>query len=450
MNLFKKIISLFKNIHVQSLMGNGVMAAFGMLTFAILYRVMPNEKEMGIYLFFGTLLSFTDTLRSGLLTNAFIKFYSGTEKNRGSEVAGSAWLIGLLITALSAFISIVGYAIVRHIGDAGMVLFFKYFALVSIVTLPSFMANIAVQGNKRFDRLLWMRLINQVLFVGAVIVLYVSKKANADTVVIVYIISNAITSIIILLLRWTMVRSVRSATRNAFWELFNFGKFSVGTGMSTNLFGLVNTFIINSYIGPAGLAIYNLGNKLIQVIEMPLLSFAASGMPTLSAYYNNGQKQEMIYVAKKIIGMLTTSFLPLVIISFLFAEPIIGLLGGKGYIHTEAPNLFRIAMGMTLLFPADRFFALTLDVIHKPKINFYKVLIMLVANIAACYVGVLIWPSIYSVALAGVVPLLIAVLIGYYSLRKYIPFSFGSIYIVGVKETGLFLNSILKNLHLKK
>ena len=440
MLFLKKIFSVFRNIHFQSLMGNGIMAGFGMLTFALLYRVLP--EDVGVYLFFVTVLNLTDTLRSGLLTTSFIKFYSGTAKERAHEVAGSAWLIGLLITGVAGIISIAGFIIFRHSENKGLVLFFKYFPLIFLVTLPSFMANIAVQGDKRFDRLLWLRFINQVLFVLAILILYVAKKATAETVVIAYILSNLITSIIIFCLRWTMIRAVKRATRTTSREIFNFGKFSVGTGISANLFNVINTFIINSYLGPTGLAIYNLGGKLIQVIEMPLLSFAASGMPTLAAHYNNDKKQDVIYVTKKMIGMLTTCMLPVTLISLIFAEPIIGLLGGEAYIHTEAPNLFRIFMCVALLYPVDRFLALTLDVIHMPKVNFYKVLVVLAVNIIICLTAIHFFPSVYTIVLSGILPTFLSIAISYRFLTKYMSFNFWNIYGVGAKETLSFLKGL--------
>ena len=45
----KALLSLFKNIHIQSLIGNAVMAVVGIGTMAILYRALPVD-QMGEYL----------------------------------------------------------------------------------------------------------------------------------------------------------------------------------------------------------------------------------------------------------------------------------------------------------------------------------------------------------------------------------------------------------------
>lgn len=416
-----------------------------MVTIAILYRAL-SVKDIGVYVFFMTILGLIDTLRSGFLTNSFIKFYSGTEKDRAQEVAGSAWGLALLITGGSILINIPTYIFSSYITNEGMILFLKYFSLISLATLPSFMANLVVQGDKRFDRLLWLRLINQFLFTGIVITLTVLKLSTLKTIILTYIFSNLIASLASMFLGWTMIGTITKFTKKTFLELFHFGKYSVGTSVSSNLFKVTDTFFINFFLGPAALAVYNLGGRLLQIIEIPLLSFAASGMPSLSGYYNRGQKQEMMYVMQKLVGMLSVAIFVIAVGSIIFAEPIILLIGGEKYLHTEAPNLFRIFMSMAILYPADRFFALTLDVIHKPKINFYKILVMLVVNLLGDYFGLMIFKSVYSIVFANILPILVAIIIAYVPLNKYSKFNFWHIYVVGYKEVILFVKQIYTTL----
>jgi len=441
MSFVKKILSSFKNIHFQSLLGNGVMAIFGMVTIAILYRAL-SVKDIGVYVFFMTILGLIDTLRSGFLTNSFIKFYSGTEKDRANEVAGSAWCLALAITGLSILINVITFFISSYITNEGMILFLKYFSLISLATLPSFMANLVVQGEKRFDRLLWLRLINQVLFTGTVVVLTVMGKSTLTLIVWTYILSNLASSLASVFLGWSKIETVRYFSKASFMEIFHFGKYSVGTSVSSNLFKVTDTFFINFFLGPAALAVYNLGGRLLQIVEIPLLSFAASGMPSLSGYYNNKQKEEMMYVMKKMVGMLSFAIFCIAVLSIIFAEPIIMLIGGAKYLDTEAPNIFRMFMSMAILYPADRFFALTLDVIHMPKINFYKILVMLVVNLAADYIGVTIFKSAYSIVIANIFPILVAIIIAYVPLNRYSKFSFWHMYVVGYKEVILFIKQI--------
>lgn len=439
----KKLLSPLQNIHFQSLAGNGVMAIFGMLTIALLYRAL-SVKDIGIYVFFMSLLGLVDTLRTGFLTIAFVKFYSGTTGKIAREIAGSAWCLSLIITLFLIILNLIFYLLPSFNDNEGVVLFFQYFSLITFATLPSFMATLVVQGDKRFDRLLWIKLINQSLFTGTIAITAYLGNVTLVFIIYTYIITNLVAGLTAVFLGWTMIGAIQDATKERIMEIFHFGKYSVGTSLSTSLFKVTDIMFINFFLGPAALAVYNLGGRLMQLIEIPLISFVASGMPSLSAYYNNNQKEEMIYVMKKMIGMITFFIFIIAVLSIIFAEPLIGLMGGAKYMTTEAPNLFRMFMCIAILVPADRFFALTLDVIHMPKINFIKILIMLAANILADFIGLYFYKSVYVIAFVNVIPVILAIVISFPYLNRYSRFNFWDIYVIGFKETVLFVKQVFR------
>ncbi|MFA4870513.1 MAG: lipopolysaccharide biosynthesis protein [Pedobacter sp.] len=441
--IIKKVVSIYKNVHFQSLFGNGLMAGIGMLSLALLYRSLSIE-EIGVYIFILTVNGVMETLRGGFLTITFIKFYSGTTGRRARQIAGSAWFLGIAVAALAIVINIPAFFIADLFTDKGLILSLKFFSVIPIVSLPSFMANCVVQSYLRFDRLLILRIISQGSFLLAIFVLMLMKEVTLVSVLIAYAGSNLLSSLCVLLFGWTKIGTLRYANKETILELFHFGKYAMGTNINLSLFGVTSTFIINFLIGPAALAMYNLAGKLLQIIEIPLLSFAATGMPILSTHYNNGKLDDMMYSLKKLIGMLTIALIPFVIIALIFAEPIIQLLGGEMYIHTEAPNLFRMFMLMSLLYPIDRFFALAIDVIHLPKVNFYKIIIMVAVFVVAVFIGVSIYKSIYSIAIASLFPGIVAILMTYYPLNKFKRISIIDIYVTGYKEVVLFLKSFSK------
>ncbi|RKR80854.1 O-antigen/teichoic acid export membrane protein [Mucilaginibacter gracilis] len=438
MPLVQKALALFKNVHFQSLLGNGVMAGLGMVTIGMLYRAL-SINDIGVYVFFMTINNLIDTLKSGFLTMPFVKFYAGTNEERQNEVAGSTWTLAILVTAVLLLLNIPTFFIARHVDDAAIELLLKCFSLVFLSTLPSFMANVVVQAESRFDRLLWLRLINQLLFIATIVVLMVLHRATVSSAIIAFIATNALTSVIIMLTGWTKAYSIKYTTKKTIAEIFHFGKYSMGTSLSSNLFGVTDTIFIKIFLGAPALAIYNLGGRLNQIVEIPMLSFAASGMPALSAYYNQNQKDNLMYTMKKLIGMLSIAIFAIAIVAIIFADPIILLLGGHKYIGSQAPNIFRLFISIAILYPSDRFFALTLDVIHKPKINFYKILVMLAVNLIADYIAISICKSTYSIIMANIFPVLAAIIIAYIPLNKYSKFNFWSIYSVGYKEIVIFI-----------
>lgn len=433
MSLIAKIQSSFKNVHFQSLLGNGVMAIFNLLTFAILFRAL-SVYDIGLYFYLLIFYNLVDTIKAGFLTNSFITFYAGTSEDRRNEVAGSSWTIAILISVGLIILNVPLFFIAGYFRDYSVQLYLKYFSILAISTLPSFMANLVVQGERRFDRLFWLRFINQLLFIASIILLMILKQATFATIIAAFTITNFVTSIILIPMGWTKIDSIRHTTRTMLTELFHFGKYSVGTSLSTNLFRLTDSLFIQNFLGAPALAIYNLGSKWMPVVEIPMLSFAASGIPILASHYNNGEKDDMVRVMEKLVGMLTFAILIIAVVAIIFANPLVLLMGGKKYVGSAAPNLLRLFMSTALLFPTDRFFAMTVDVIKKPYINFYKLITMVVINLIGDFVSVTYFHSLYAVVITNFLPLIAAIIITYIPLQKYYKFNFLNIYIMGYTE----------------
>src|ERR1700761_4493661 len=116
--MLSKILSIFRNKHFLSLTGNVVMSGLGMLNTAILYRTL-SMTDVGIWGYFGATLNLIDSIRSGFITTAFIKFYAGSGRERADDVAGSTWLVGGCITGLLVLINIPLLFFVNQVHDEG-------------------------------------------------------------------------------------------------------------------------------------------------------------------------------------------------------------------------------------------------------------------------------------------------------------------------------------------
>lgn len=442
----KVLLSKFKNIYFLSLAGNAILSLLGMFIYAVLSRALTLE-ELGIWVFFTTVLGLLETVRSGFIVTAFIKFYSGTTPERAREVCGSVWYLSLVLTIIVVVMNIPAWFIKDYISNKGLALFVRWFSLYFIFTLPTFIANCVLQAKQHFGTFLFLRLINQGLFVVFIVLLILFGHDNVNTIIYAYLSTQFITSLICLVKGWSNIRSFSKKTKSCVAEIFHFGKYSVGTNLSANLFRSSDTFIINFMLGPAALAIYNLGQKLMEMVEIPLRSYAAIGMPVMSVAFNQNKKSEVIYLMKKYTGTLTLMLIPCALAAYFLADYAILIIGGKQYAGTEAANVFRIFITFALLYPADRFLGLTLDVIHQPQINFVKVLVMLAVNIVTDFIGIYVFKNVYGVAIASMFPVLTGAIVGYFYLKKYLKFGFKDIYVLGFQEIQLYVRATLKRLN---
>ena len=440
---FKNILDKLRNKHFLSLAGNGTMSALSMVTYAILYRLLP-EADMGNYVFFQFIFALLDSMRTGFLQTALVKFYAGSSLERQRSIAGSTWYIAVIITALFVVLNLPLLLARNSISDSGVQLFIRWYGLSFLCTLPFNVAFWILQAEERFDRILVLRIINQGSFILALVVLLFMHKVNLQTVISFYLVSSLCTSVIAIILGWAKLSSIKNKTSQHVKELFHFGKYSVGTYICSNLLRSSDSIIIKFMIGPAALAVYNLAQRVGEVIELLIRSFMGTAMPAMAAAFNRHEEGQVVHIMKKYAGTLTLFLIPVIIGMVVFADVLVLFLGGHKYEHSEAANLLRIFMLLAITFPIDRFFGITLDIIHKPQLNMIKVILTLIINVVTDIIALKLVGNIYGAAVASFLTLIFGICFGYFTLRKYLPFNFNGVLQLGYAETKALITQTLR------
>lgn len=374
---------------------------------------------MGEYGFFLTVLLFFDTFRSGFISTAFINYYAGYSGSRKDQTAGAAWIIAGCITLGFLAVSGLAHFVVDHVEDSSVRLFLNYFGIIYTLSLPFFMANCVLQAQQQFGKLLLINLCNQGALLTFILVVIFTNHIDVTKVIYCYMAANLFSSIIALICGWTLITKIRAATRTAISELFHFGKYSVGTNMTATLMSVFGTVVIKFILGAPALAIYNAGSKLVQIVELPLRSLVYAALPSMSERYNTGDKPGVVSMMERYIGIFTLALLPVCFGTIVFADLAILLLAGEKYVNTEAPNILRIFMLITLLFPAERIIAMTIDVFRLPKINFLKVLVMVTVGSLTGFIAIYYSGSVYAATLSSAVSVIIGLTIALAAINRH-------------------------------
>ena len=434
--MLSKLLSKLNNKHFLSLAGNGSMAVLSIVTYGLLYRML-TEEEMGYWVFFQFAFILIDTFRTGFLQTAIVKFFAGASEKRSLEVAGSVWFVALWITGVFLIVDAAAIFILPYVHNISLQLFIKWGGITFLLLLPINISTWVLQAEQRFDKILYIRMINQGSFIVFILLFYFFsfKHLSLKLVFVSYIFSSLLTAIVCLLAGWTALKNFVHRSTACVMEVFHFGKYSVGTVVSSSLLKSSDTFIINFMLGPAALAIYNLPQRLMEVIEIPMRSFIATAMPEMSIAANKNDMAGVTVIMKRYAGLLTMALIPIVIVGLLSANVIVGLIGGGKYIHTEATAVFRILLLFAALSPLDRFMGITLDIIHKPQLNFIKVLLTLFVNIITDVIGIYIFHNIYGPAWASIFTFFVAIIYGYIMLRRYLTFTMPEVVKFGYKES---------------
>jgi O-antigen/teichoic acid export membrane protein len=435
------IISQLRNKHFLSLVGNGSMSVLAMVTIGILLRNM-TPTDVGLWFFFQSIFSLIDTLRVGFLQTAMIKFYPGTEGEKADAILGSVWFLSLLITGILIGLNLLAAIAIPFLDNFGMVTVIKWFGITFLFTLPSSVSAWILQSNQRFDGLLLIRVVSQGAFIIMILGAIFFTKLDLSLVLLINAISSALVSLYCISQGWAHIQTFSKRTKQWILELFHFGKYSVGTSISTNLLRSSDTFVIMFVLGaagPAAVTMYSMPMRLMEVIEIPLRSFLSTAMPSMSIAFNRDNKKEVVDIMQKYAGTLTLALIPVSIVAIILADFAIVILGGSQYSGSHAVSVYRIFMSFAMFYPLDRFLGVTLDIIHQPKINFYKVLVMLVTNVTFDFIGIHFFHNINGVALGSLFTFLSGVFFGYYWLRKYLDFKLIDFFTVGIKEIQIFI-----------
>jgi O-antigen/teichoic acid export membrane protein len=443
-------LTIFKNKHLMALIGNLVIAVFNVVTMSLLLRTM-TKVDVGSWFFFLSIYSLADALRNGFLSTGTIKFYAGVSKERADVVLGSVWFLAIGVSLALMLLNSLAMPFMGMIKSEQVILVIKWFGITVLSSVAFNVTFWKLVADENYLRILALRFVNSGSMILALVVMLILKKGTLENLLIINFLTNCLTSLVCIVFGYSRIRTIFKRTRASMWELIQFGKFSLATNLSSNLLGSADSFIITFMLGPTALAIYNVPNKLMEIVEILLRTFIGTGMSGMAIAYNSGNMEQLTYITKKYAGMLTLLFIPLAIGAFFFADFAIWLLAGDKYAGTEAANIFRIFMFLAILYPIDRFNGVTLDIIHLPQINFYKVIIMIVVNVATTILGILLLKNIYGAAFTSPFAMVAGLAFGYYHLRKHLPgYTLRSILTSGWAESIALVKKLLKKYGLVK
>ena len=446
--MLQKLKHIGKEKNLSSLMANVSVAFLGLLSFMLLTRQLPKEL-FGEWVLFITLATFVDLLRFGLTRTSSVRLLSGADDENKKTVLGSSFRINILLLLALTFFCWSFYGLFK-IGELeisnGYNLFLVYYPFLALSNLSWNNAMSLFQAEQNFSRMMWVRLSNVGLFCLFLVLNHVWLQWGLVEIIWVNIAVNAFSGIWCSLKSWDGLTFLKDAKRKIEKELVNFGKYSMGTLISSSLLKSSDTFIIgmSPILGSAGIAMYAIPLKLTDLLGIPLHSFTMTAYPRMAKKSVEGN----VLGAKKIfysyVGIVTLLFFPVALGGFVFAEQMVLFLGGKEYADSLPllTLIFRVFTVYIMLLPIDRFTGVLLDSINKPKLNLYKVLVMTFSNIILNVLAVFVFESLVAVAVGTVLFTIMGMVMGFYYLKREIQVESRQI----VSESLVFLKNLKTHL----
>ena len=433
--MISKLKSILKNENFLSLAGNMIFAVLSFGSIFILARSY-SKADFGNWVLYLTAVTFVEMLRIGITRTPMVRFLAGAKnKEEQKEIIGSGWYLSLIVTLIIAGLTgIVGLFFSQNISEYGFRLFFYWYPLLSFVILPFNLSMSILQAHRKFGQIIVLRGLTMGTYITFLILNWVYFKLPVQYIVIAHLLSNLLGSLLGIFKRWSGMAFILHKSREMLKTLIGFGKYTLGTLIGSNLLKSSDTFLLGMLMTSVEAAIYAIPLKLIEILEIPLRSFVAVALPRMSKASREGNEIEVKSIFYRYSGVLTLLFIPILILLFVFAEPLIFLLGGKEYSDLTVPvNVFRIFLIYGLFLSIDRFTGVTLDSINKPRSNLIKVIFMALANIIGDVVAIVVFQSLEAVAVVTILNVLTGVGVGVYYTKKELKISLRRIPVEGWK-----------------
>lgn len=445
MNRIQSLLKRSSNLH--SLIGNVMFAAFSMTLFMLMVRILDKELY-GRWVIFITTIALLDMLRLGLTGTGAIRAISSSSGEEQHRNIAASYHLSLFTTVIISGIFVPIYFIL-HNSFAGnyylpVLIFYPFLAFANLAHMQ---ATTYGQGVVNFKRVLIIRSLVgffNLLFIS-IYIIFISKDFTG--IVIAYGLSDIIVSIFVILKKWDGLQFIKHFHKPSILNIFHFGKYSAATYIGSNLLRGSDTIIISlsSVLGAQAVAIYVIPLKFIELIEIPLRSFTATAYPKLSAAFIES-KEKFNKMLTMYLSYSLLMLLPILIFIPIFSTLILQFLGGGRYadsLELQKSILYIFTIYIIAL-PHDRYSGIALLSFNESKLNFHKVVFMLICNVIFDCIAVFVFHSLVMVAVASVIFTFLGIFIGWYHIKKFTGLTFSGTF-RNVYETSIYLfNMILK------
>ncbi|NQY05722.1 MAG: oligosaccharide flippase family protein [Flavobacteriaceae bacterium] len=449
--MYKAIKNITKEMNFLSLSGYVLVACFGLVNFALLARYFAPQDfaKWVIFISSGTLV---EMIIKGIMSNALIRFLSGSDHQEKPVLIGSGIVIGLLSSLSITCLLVLCYTLFKDSIDAvGYGAFFAYYPYLIWLNFSWNTAIIIFRAKLRFDHILTIKVLNSVSFFVVLILHYFYFNWTLEQLIWSYLLINLGVSLFCIVKGWSGIQYIFKAQKKSIATLFNFGKHSVFTSLGANLLRNSDTIIISlSPLGTTAVALYSIPLKIVQFMQIPLISFTVTAFPKMSKASIQQNTSKLHTIFHQYTGGLSFLFILIVGLLFTFTEPLIQLISGDQYLNQQLLDvdvviLTKILIAYGLLLPTEKMTGIALDSVNKPQKNALKVGIMLVSNIVGDLIAVFVFQSLILVAVATILFTLIGFILGVHYLKSDIQISWSHLVSGGLsvfKKIGIMMTTL--------
>ena len=407
--------------NLYSLLSQGAVFGFAFLIFLVLVRQL-DAATFGTWVLYQTVMTFAEMARMGFIQNGLVKFLTDHPEDR-QTIVGAAWILNLS-SGLVFWLILWGLAHpLAELWEAPLLIDLALvYGLVALTWGGFRFIEYLLVADRDFRAVFIGHFVNGSLYFGMVLALVLRGGLETPVQVLFCQSLAALLAVgLLVLLRGSLLR-MRRPSRIWLVKLAQYGRFTMGSSLGSVLMQRLDVLMLGYFLGPASVALYNIGTKLTNYLEIPLRAVTLVIFPQLSKVFGEQGPAAFARFWERSVSQLLAMVLPPCIVLWLLASPAIELMAGEGY--AEAAPVLQIFLLVALLKPWGRLAGVSLDAIGDPRANFRLVWLSLLLN-AGWNALFIPWLGAIGAAWATVISMAVTTLVGVWTLRKQTPLQVG-------------------------
>ncbi len=376
----------------------------GFGSFYMLVRSMPKD-EFGIWALFVSITTMIETGRNGLIQNSLIKSLVDPTKSKADVISASLMLNA--ITTLFFLVLYIGLYLFLPLAPEYALLkpMMLFYCITTVALFPLSQCNFIQQGSFDFKGIFFTSILRQGSFFVVVLYYYINN-ISFDLIALVnwQSLSVVLGAICAYLFCRKYIEHSWPVKRSLVLELFHYGKFTMGTNISSMLFKSIDQLMLGWFMHPAAVAVYNAAIRVNNLVEYPASAMVEVLFPKSAQKAAEGGIEAVAKLYHTSLAYMLAIFLPAVVAIELLAYPLIMLAAGEEYL--ESVNILRVVAFAGLAIPFTRQFGLVMDSTGHPHLNFRMLLVNVVCNLICNFIFIR-WMGIMGAAIGTSIAYLI-------------------------------------------
>ena len=350
----------------HAMVAGAAQQGFALIHFLMVVRWL-TPADVGAWAMFLTLTSFIEMGRLGLIQNSMVHFMTHNPDDR-SRIASAALILSIVSSIIGALILLILSYLLRGVFQMPDLptLMLGYVILTVLnaalrffdgwqMTLHNFktsMLTASIFGATYCLLTVFVKLYFNILSIELLVLLQIPASLAALFVILK---SN--------------IKQINFAPINIFWlkKLLNFGRYGLGSNLSSMLFQRVDILLLGAFMPPAAIAVYNVASRLISYIDFPLNMLGLVLLPKIATENRQGGTEGVIQLFEKSVAGLLAFTIPVTLFTIFGAKYLVIIVAGEKFL--DATILVQILAFAGIVKPWGRLFGVTLDAVGKPEWN---------------------------------------------------------------------------------